>query len=152
VTVGAGPLIFAGSDFTFSNPLPAASNPFSLPAAAQIMMANGNHTTINSIVTGAATSFTLLGTAVTSDSTTYTPGGILELTAPATFTGLTTINGGTLKLSRLGSIQSANTLTNATNSLANAPTGGTFTLSFNGQTTAPIPFIPNPGVNANGIV
>ena len=95
--------------------------------------------TITSLPTVAFSS-NLSGGTITS-STTTTGTGTLVLASANAYSGTTTINQGTLTLSGGGALaQSGNINAVQTVTFTTAATAGTYTLTFNGQTTTPIAY------------
>ncbi len=135
-TGGALPLVLAGSNLTIAKPAVEGN---------LVTLSVNNTTTFDGDLAG-TTGLTMTSEPVVAGSTTYTgTGGNLVFTAPVSYTGPTTVAAGTLTLSGNGTLaQTATTGAVQTISLQRVASG-TFTLTYNGQTTAAITYTATAG-------
>src|SRR5439155_19279344 len=135
LTGGPLPLALVGSAITIANPAALTGN---------VALSVNNTTTFNGDLAGTS-GLTLTSQPVVAGTATYTGGGNLVFTAPVTYSGPTNISAGTLTLSGDGSLpQTGNTNAVQTLSLIKAASG-TFTMTFNGQTTGAITYSTTAG-------
>ena len=134
------PVAFAGANMTFNGTV-------ALTNATGISV--NNTTTFTGVVSGAPTvamplagSLSLSATPVVAGPTTYTGNGTLMLQGADTYAAGTTVNAGTLDLNgAAGALMSAAPVSAVqTITFGGTVTGGTFTLSFNGEMTQPIAY------------
>ena len=142
VTGGPLPLALAGSNITIANSALLTGN---------ATLSVNNTTQFNGDLAGPY-GVTLTNQPVAAGSTTYNgSGGTLVFTAPVSYTGPTNISAGTLKLSSNGAL----TQTTAANAVQAVTVikaaSGTFSMSFNGQTTAAITYSTTPAITAENI-
>ena len=98
---------------------------------------------VAAVPTVAVNAAALTGGTITSITPTMGSGNLV-LSSTETYTGVTTVNHGTLTLSGGGQLTGVGATTNAVQTITftTAATAGTFTLTLNGQTTAPIQYVP----------
>ena len=146
-TGGPLPLVLTGSNMSF-NGANVLTSTTSL-ATANTLVGNtalsinsGTTVTLTGDLAGTA-GLTLTNQPVIAGTTTYTGGGTLVVNAPLTYSGPTTVSSGTLSVGG-ASGNGALVNTTATSAVQNfnilGATGGTFTLTFNGYTTAALAY------------
>ncbi len=136
-TANAIPLAFAGSPITITSNVNLTND---------VVLSVNNTTTLSGVVSGTGSLTLGVPGGLVAGSTTLAGTGNLVLTAAETYTGSTTVNAGTLTLSGGGALTATSGGTSAVQTLTFNPavTGGTFTLTFAGQTTSPISWDPTP--------